>query len=85
MVPDPQNVEAVQRFQRPETKAQVNSFIGLTSYCRKFVPDYANITTSLTNLLCKKQLERVAWSDNCETAFQKLKASLMTSPLLKVP
>ena len=78
-------MEAVQCFQRPETKTQVNSFIGLTSYYRKFVPDYASIATPLTNLLHKKQPERVTWSDECEAAFQKLKATLVTSPVLKVP
>ena len=70
ILPGPQKVEAVQRFQRPEMKTQVNSFIGLTSYYQKFVPDYASIATSLTNLLCKKQPERVTWSDECEAAFQ---------------
>ena len=85
ILPDPQKVEAMQRFQRPEMKTQVNSFIGLTSYYRKFVPDSASITTPLTNLLRKKKPERVTWSDECEAAFQKLKATLVTSPVLKVP
>ena len=85
ILPDPQNVEAVQKFQRPATKSQVSSFIGLTSYYRKFVPDYASIATPLTNLLRKKQPEKVTWSDECEKAFQKLKASLSAHPVLKVP
>ena len=58
ILPDPRKVEAVQCFQRPETKTQVNTFIGLTSYYRKFIPDYASIATSLTDLLRKKQPER---------------------------
>ena len=71
--------------QRSETKTQVNSFVGLTSYYQKFVPDYASIAIPLTNLLRKKQPERVTWSDECEAAFQKLKATLTTAPVLKVP
>ena len=69
----------------PETKTQVSSFISLTSYYRKFVPDYASIATPLTNLLCKKQPEKITWSDECEKAFQTLKTSLLTHPVLKVP
>jgi len=84
VLPDPRKVEAVKNFKRPETKTEVNSFIGLTSYYRKFVPDYATIATSLTNLLRKKQPEKVTWTSECEEAFQKLKTSLMTPPVLKV-
>ena len=54
LLPDPRKLEAVQHFQRPETKTQVNSFVGLTSYYRTFVPDYASIATPLTDLLRKK-------------------------------
>ena len=50
ILPDPRKVEAVQHFQRPEMKTQINSFTGLTSYYWKFVPDYTSIATSLTNL-----------------------------------
>ena len=85
LLPNPLKVEAVQHFQRPEIKTQVNSFVGLTSYYQKFLPDYASNATPLTNLLRKKQLERVTWSDECEAAFQKLKATLTIAPVLKVP
>ena len=67
VLPDPRKVEAVKNFKRPETKTEVNSFIGLTSYYHKFVPDYATIATSLTNLLRKKQQpEKVTWTSECE-------------------
>ena len=60
-------------------KTQVNSFIDL--YYRNFV---ASIATPLTNLLRKKQPEKITWSEECEEAFQKLKASLLSHPVLKV-
>ena len=63
----------------------MNSFIGFTSYYRKFTSDYASIATPLTNALHKKQPERVTWSDECGAVFKKLYATLATAPLLKVP
>ena len=85
LLPDPQKLEAVKGFRRPETKSEVNSFIGLTSYYRKFVPDFATIATPLTNLLKKRQPERVLWTQECEQAFQNLKTKLIKPPILKVP
>jgi hypothetical protein len=67
---------------RPETKTQVNSSLVSPATIGSF---YASIATPLTDLLQKKQPERVTWSDECEAAFQKLKATLTTAPVLKVP
>ena len=82
LLPDPQKLEAVKGFRIPETKSEVNSFIGLTSYYRKFVADFATIAT---NLLKKRQPERVLWTQECEHAFQNLKTKLIKPPILKVP
>ena len=83
--PDPEKLDAIQSYPRPITKSQVNSFIGLASYYRKFVPNFATIATPLTNLVRKKQPEQVQWTPDCETAFEQLKANLTHSPVLKVP
>ncbi len=62
----------------------MNAFIGLTSYYRRFVPDFASIATPLTNSLRKKQPETVQWTAGCEEAFQCLKDRLVRPPILKV-
>jgi len=84
--PDHEQLDAIQSYPRPiTTKSQVNSFIGLASYYRKFVPNFATIATPLTNLLRKKQPEQVQWTPECEAAFEQLKANLTHTPVLKVP
>ncbi len=83
--PDPKKLEAVAHFKKPETKKEVNAFVGLASYYRKFVPDFASIATPLTDLLKKKQPERVVWTQQCEEAFTLLKEKLVHPPVLKVP
>ncbi len=52
-------VEAIQCSPRPRTKKEVRSFLGLVGWYRRFVPDFANIATPLTDLLTK--LGRTPW------------------------
>ncbi len=54
---------------------EVKSFLGLTGYYWKFVPQYATIATPLSNLLQKGKREKVEWTPECEQAFQTLKLS----------
>ena len=57
----------------------MKSFLGLTSYYRKFVLQYATISTPLSDLL------KVECTPECERAFQTLKEKLGESPVLIVP
>jgi hypothetical protein len=79
-------VEMIQNFPRPETKKQVRGWLGLTGYYRKYVPNYSDIASSLTDLTKGKTKQcKVKWSDECENAFQTLKRALMSKPVLILP
>lgn len=43
--------KAVMKFARPRNIKQVQSFLGLTGYFRKFIPQYSKIAQPLTDLL----------------------------------
>lgn len=81
--PDPSKVAAVQNFPTPKNQTQVKSFLGLSSYYRKFILNYAKIAQPLTNLL-KKDV-KFHWNDNCQESFEKLKHTLVNPPLLQYP
>ena len=57
--------------------------MGLASYYRRHVPNFAEIALPLTKLT--KKNEKFRWGDEQEKAFQKLKDILSTEPLLIYP
>ena len=73
---------AVKEWMEPTSLTEVRSFLGLCSYCRKFVKDFAAIAKPLHNLTTKSQFK---WTDECQTSFDKLKQVLTSGPLLAHP
>ena len=80
-----EKVMAVQNYPRPTSKKEVRSFLGLTGYYRKFIPQYASIAAPLTDLTRKASPNRVHWTSACEIAFSKLKELLCAAPVLRSP
>ena len=77
---DPEKIRAVEQWERPKTVKGVRGFVGFANYYREFVPDFSAIAMPLT-ALTKKDV-RFIWSDQCEGAFQRLKALLISAPIL---
>ena len=77
-------IQAVADFPRPENTKDVRSFLGLSGYYRRFIPDYATIALPLTDLT-RKRSKSITWTAECENAFQQLKARLTREPVLKSP
>lgn len=80
---DPAKVEAVRRWPGPKNQTEVKSFVGLASYYRRFVQGFAEIARPLHQLTEKGR--RFKWTDVCQSAFEKLKLSLMSAPILAYP
>ncbi|GBG65815.1 hypothetical protein CBR_g53786 [Chara braunii] len=78
--PQPQKVAAVRYAPVPITILQVRAFLGLASYYRRFIKGFAAIAGPLTNLLRKDQ--PLIWTPECDQAFSKLKAALISAPVL---
>ena len=82
---DPAKTEAVDKWPEPENVKDVRSFLGLASYYRRFIKDFATIAAPLVALTKKECQKRVIWTPACEDAFQTLKKALVSSPLLSYP
>ena len=85
LAPHGENIHKVSEFIKPSTKSSLRSFIGLCSFYSRFVPNFASITAPLTDLLKKSVSEPLPWNDICNDSFDKLKYSLSSEPILKLP
>lgn len=70
----------VQKFKQPTTTKQVERFLGLTGYFRKFVPNYALIAKPLNDL--KRKNVKFEWGTKQQLAFERLKEIITTRPVL---
>ena len=80
---NPEKVEAIVKWQPPENVKQLRSFLGLASYCRRFVENFSKIAKPLSNLLQKNV--KYAWTPECDVALNTLKEKLISAPVLTPP
>jgi transposase InsO family protein len=80
---DPAKISAVQNWPTPTKLKEVRAFLGLCSYYRKFVPDFAQIGRPLHGLTKKET--PFHWTEDCVTAFETMKDRLTQAPILALP
>ena len=83
LLPNPKRVMAVQDFPTPCNVTELRQFLGLASYYRRFVVQFAKIASPLHRLTGKDV--RWEWTEDCQTAFSELKQRLLNSPVLVYP
>ena len=97
--PNPEKVDKVRDWPIPKTSKEVHSFIGLASYYRRFIPNFAKWSKPLNALIMppahqakvrrgemkKSELTEFMWSKECQEGFDALKHALTTAPVLAYP
>jgi hypothetical protein len=81
--PDPAKVQVIKEWPPPTTLKNLRSFLGLASYYRRFVKQFATITAPLSALTQKDT--PYVWSKQCDNAFNRIKRVLCNSPVVQCP
>ena len=76
-------VKAISDFPVPTCKRQLMRFLGMAGYYRNFCDNFSVIAELLTNLLSKRT--KFIWTNDCQKAFDILKAILKNEPVLLAP
>ncbi|CAF2775804.1 unnamed protein product [Rotaria sp. Silwood2] len=85
--PDPDLIKSVTNFPQPKKIKDVQSFLGLTGYYRRFIKDYSKIAEPLQQQLRNSQKgnHHLNWSRGCTDAFETLKTRLTNAPIMNTP
>jgi len=80
---DPEKVRAVTEWEEPKNLRDLRAFVGLASYYRSFIRGFAELARPLTELTRKGA--PFVWTERQQRAFDALKHSLTTAPVLASP
>ena len=83
LLPDSSLLAAIREIPPPKTATEVRSFLGLAGYYRRYVKNFVAIASPLHALTRKDAVFH--WSEECQTAFDRLKTLLTTSPITAFP
>ena len=68
---DPTKIDAVKEWEQPRNVTDIQSFLVLVGYYRRFIDNFSKIAKLMTNLL--KKANEFKRMPECEQSFQTLK------------
>ena len=83
VLPDPANVEKVQKWPKPQKSDELKSFLGLAGYYSRFIPNYSDLVRPLREAAETKG--RVEWTTERSESFEAVKLKLTSPPILALP
>ncbi|KAE9025546.1 hypothetical protein PR002_g11160 [Phytophthora rubi] len=80
---DPKKVCAIAQWPVPVSQKDLRKWLGLANYLHKYSANYAEMARPLTNLLKKDAVW--SWTSEAQQAFEAIKSSLQSAPILALP
>ena len=78
-------VSAISNMPAPVDKKDLQRFLGMVNFYHRFLPRIASRLVPLTDALKGKSKKEIAWSSDCELAFNDVKAALASAVMLHHP
>ncbi|XP_069461300.1 uncharacterized protein [Ambystoma mexicanum] len=75
--PDPEKVQALVEAPMPSSVSAVLFFLGMASYCTRYIQGFASVSTPLKLLMGKHQ--EFHWPSTCEESFQEIKKRIASA------
>lgn len=82
---DPRKTAPIAEWPTPRSVTDVQQFMGLANYFRKFIPHFASVAAPLTDLLRGDNKIQFIMTIAALRAFDKLKQLLTSTPILALP
>ncbi len=80
---DPAKIDVVKNWPVPTNTTEIRAFVGLCSYYRRLVQDFAKIAKPLHQATEKNR--PFQWTPDCQEAFETLRSRLTTAPIVAYP
>jgi len=82
---DDTKIQSIQEFPQPSSAKQMRRFLGMTGWYRRFIQNYAQTAAPLHDCLKKDRIKKFELSEEAIKAFELLKTSMATAPVLVTP
>ena len=69
----------------PKNRKHVRLLLDLLGYYRKFIPNFAELTAPLTELITKGKPNNVVWAAECDQALKRIQEMFSKEPILVLP
>lgn len=80
---DPDKITPVINYPAPTTTKECRRFIGMSSWYRRFIPNFSILSAPISDLVRKGK--KFVWTSEANEAFIKLKEALVSPPVLSNP
>jgi hypothetical protein len=85
----PEKVRTIKNWVPPRSVKHVQQFLGFANFYRRFIEGFSKVARPLTELMKKdknaknaKKNANFVWTDECQQAFDRLKALFTEAPIL---
>ena len=81
--PNPDLVSSIKEWKSPKSTKQVQQFLGLANYYRRFIQNFSEIAAPLSQLTKKETVFK--WTAQCQESMDTIKHKLCEPPILAYP